>query len=118
MNLATVSVTGQSGRGRGREIYAQISVLNLKLCNEEHLLSSFWVGGPFVGLPMSQCREEDEKEEEEEGSLINRRSLQQTHSVKASAAAPIQHSPTAPVTLCSESMHQCLLSVCVLNRCL
>lgn len=59
-----------------------------------------------MGLPMSQCRGEDEKEEGEEGGLINRRSLQQTHSVKASAAAPIQHySPTAPVTHCTESMH-------------
>lgn len=55
-----------------REIYVQIAALHLKLYNEEHLLSGFWVGEPFVGLPVSQCREEEE-------ALINRRSLQHTH---------------------------------------
>lgn len=68
----------------------RIVALHLKLHNEEHLLSGFWVGEPFVGLPVSQCREEE--------ALINR-SLQ--HTVKASAA----QSPPAPLT------HR--LSVCV-----
>lgn len=44
-----------------------ITALHLKLYNEEHLLSGFWVREPFVGLPVSQCREE----EEEEAALIN-----------------------------------------------
>lgn len=43
-----------------------ITALHLKLYNEEHLLSGFWVREPFVGLPVSQCREEDEEE-----ALIN-----------------------------------------------
>lgn len=37
----------------------------------KHSLSRFWVGEPFVGLPVSQCREEE--------ASINRRSLQHTH---------------------------------------
>lgn len=61
-----------------------------------------------MGLPMSQCREEDEKEEEKEGSLINRRSLQQTHSVRASAAAHIQHSPTATATQWLTALSLCI----------
>lgn len=46
-----------------------VTALHLKLHNQEH----FWVGEPFVGLPVSQCREEEEE------ALINRRSLSHTH---------------------------------------
>lgn len=37
-----------------------ITALRLKLCNENHLPSGFWVREPFVDLPVSQCREEEE----------------------------------------------------------
>lgn len=40
--------------------------MHLKLY-DEYLLSGFWVREPFVGLPVSQCREEEEEEE----ALIN-----------------------------------------------
>lgn len=48
------------------EVYVHVAALRLQLHNEERLLSGFWVGEPFVGLPVSQCREEEQEEEEGE----------------------------------------------------